>query len=146
MPTVCHSSTLNSALLDSNLLEQGENVYENKGLGQESTTPDPYLSEEEREFLGSPPRTRRGWGWCDFGPWRETRLLTAKVREQSENVYENKGTAEKSTTPAPPYPRRGIADSPPRVRRGWGWCDFVTSFVLGISPNSEEIDVTTFSR
>ena len=31
MPTVCHSSTLNSGLLDSNLPEQSENVIENKG-------------------------------------------------------------------------------------------------------------------
>jgi len=30
MPTVCHTSTLNSGLLDSNLPEQSENVIENK--------------------------------------------------------------------------------------------------------------------
>ncbi len=31
MMTVCHSSTLNSRLLDLNSPEQSENVYENKG-------------------------------------------------------------------------------------------------------------------
>ncbi len=31
MVTVCHSSTLNSRLLDLNSTEQSENVYENKG-------------------------------------------------------------------------------------------------------------------
>jgi hypothetical protein len=31
MVTACHSSTLNSRLLDFNLTEQSENVYENKG-------------------------------------------------------------------------------------------------------------------
>jgi len=34
MVTVCHSSTLNSRLLDLNSPEQSENVYENKGKGQ----------------------------------------------------------------------------------------------------------------
>jgi hypothetical protein len=34
MPTVCHSSTLNSRLLDLNSTEQSENVYENKGQVQ----------------------------------------------------------------------------------------------------------------
>jgi hypothetical protein len=37
--TVCHSSTLNSRLLDWNSTEQSENVYENKGPAQKSTTP-----------------------------------------------------------------------------------------------------------
>jgi hypothetical protein len=46
MPTVCDSSTLNSGLLDSNLPEQSENVYENKGSTQKSATPGPSLSEE----------------------------------------------------------------------------------------------------
>jgi hypothetical protein len=32
-PTVCHSSTLDSRLLDLNSPEQSENVYENKGFG-----------------------------------------------------------------------------------------------------------------
>jgi hypothetical protein len=27
---------------------------------------------------------------------------------------------------APPYPRRGTRDSPPRLRRGWGWCAFAS--------------------
>ena len=35
MPTVCHSSTLNSRLLDLNSTEQSQNVYENKGRGRE---------------------------------------------------------------------------------------------------------------
>jgi hypothetical protein len=34
MPTACHSSTLNSRLLDLNSTEQSENVYENKGQVQ----------------------------------------------------------------------------------------------------------------
>jgi len=33
-PTVCHSSTLDPRLLDLNSPEQSENVYENKGQGQ----------------------------------------------------------------------------------------------------------------
>jgi len=35
MSTVCHSSTLNSRILDLNSTEQSENVYENKRGGQE---------------------------------------------------------------------------------------------------------------
>ena len=34
MPTACHSSTLNSRLLDLNSTEQSENVYEKKGQAQ----------------------------------------------------------------------------------------------------------------
>jgi hypothetical protein len=46
MVTVCHSSTLDSRLLDLNSTEQSENVYENKGSAWKSTTPDPSLSKE----------------------------------------------------------------------------------------------------
>ena len=55
-----------------------------------------------RGIPGSPPQIRRGWGWCDFAalacfaPWRETGCLMSKMREQSENVYENKGAAGES--------------------------------------------------
>jgi len=105
----------------------------------------------------SPPRMRRGWGWwhfasfASFAAWRETGFLMPKTGEQSQNVYENKGPAEKSTTPGPslskegnhddraplliqggkskclgfpPQPGRGIRNSPPQMRRGWGWWDF----------------------
>jgi hypothetical protein len=37
MVTVCHSSTLNSRLLDLISTEQSENVYENKGQVQKVT-------------------------------------------------------------------------------------------------------------
>ena len=56
--------------------EQSENVYENKGMAQKSTTPGPSLSKEGN--LGLPSSDEEGWGWCDFvtfayfAPWRET--------------------------------------------------------------------------
>ena len=53
MPTVCHSSTLNSGLLDSNSTEQSQNVYENKGSAGKSTTPGPSLSKEGNRGLPS---------------------------------------------------------------------------------------------
>ena len=59
----------------------------------------------------------RDWAWCDFAtlahfaPWRETGLLMSKTGEQSENVYENKGQAQKSTT-------AGLLSS---SRRGTPW-------------------------
>jgi hypothetical protein len=46
MATACHSSTLDSRLLDLNSTEQSENVYENKGSLPKSTTPAPSLSKE----------------------------------------------------------------------------------------------------
>ena len=39
MVTVCHSSTLDFRLLNLNSPEQSENVYENKGRGQEVENP-----------------------------------------------------------------------------------------------------------
>jgi len=55
------------------LTEQSQNVYENKGSGQKSTTPDPSLSKEGSLSHGSPPRTRRGGGGATLRtsrPWR----------------------------------------------------------------------------
>jgi hypothetical protein len=80
--TVCHSSTLNSRLLDLNSTEQSENVYENKGSVQKSTTPDPTLSKEGN--CGLPDSGVEGLGWSDFAdfahfaPWRETESVTMK--------------------------------------------------------------------
>ena len=45
MPTVCHSSTLDSRLLDLNSTEQSENVYENKGTAWKISHPWPLLIE-----------------------------------------------------------------------------------------------------
>ena len=53
-----------------------------------------------------------------------TGSVAQEFREQSENVYENKGPAWNWTTLIPRYPRRGITGSPPQMRRGWGWWDF----------------------
>jgi hypothetical protein len=47
-------------------------------------------------------------------------------REQSENVYENKGAVQKSTTPDPSLPKEGNPKRPSSDEEGWGWCDFVT--------------------
>ena len=41
--------------------------------------------------------------------------------ERTGDVYENKGTAQKSTTPNPSFSKEGnFPGSPPRVRRGGG--------------------------
>jgi hypothetical protein len=77
---------LASRLLDSStaeFTEQSENVYENKGALQKSTTPGPSLS-KEGNFPGTPPQMRRGRGWWDFAafahfaPWRETGIVMRK--------------------------------------------------------------------
>ena len=76
-----------SRLLDSStaeFTEQSENVYENKGSVQKSTTPSPFLSKDELA----------GWdfaAFATFAAWRETGFVMRKTTEQSENVYENKG-------------------------------------------------------
>jgi len=77
-----------------------------------------------RGIPGSHPRVRRGWGWSGFAcfaPWRETGFLIPKAGEQSENVYENKGPARKSTAPGILFAQGGefLSGSPPRMRRGW---------------------------
>ena len=62
MVTVCHSSTLDSRLLDSNSTEQSENVYENKGQGQKVDELRSRAVEEEkakrRPRIPSPGRSR----------------------------------------------------------------------------------------
>jgi len=46
-----------------------------------------------RGIPGSPPRMRRSWGWCDSAPWLQAAFVASKESgEQSENVYENKGS------------------------------------------------------
>jgi hypothetical protein len=50
----------------------------------------------------------------------------SKTPEQSENVYENKGMAQKSTTPGPSLSKEGNPKRPSSDEEGWGWCDFVT--------------------
>ena len=46
------------------------------------------------------------------------RLLTAKSAEQSENVYENKGAAWKSTTPDPSLSKEGNSGLPSSDEEG----------------------------
>jgi len=46
------------------------------------------------------------------------------MSERTGNVYENKGPAQKSTTPSPSLSKERDSGLPPRMRRGWGWCDF----------------------
>ena len=93
-PTVCHSSTLNSGLLDSNSTEQSQNVYENKGSAGKSTTPGPSLSKEGNR--GLPSSVEEGLGvvrLCVLGvlcALARNRLEALKTAEQSQNVYENK--------------------------------------------------------
>ncbi len=65
MVTVCHSSTLNSRLLDLNSTEQSQNVYENKGSPRKSTTPGPLLI-QGGEFPGCPSSDEEGLGRWDF--------------------------------------------------------------------------------
>jgi hypothetical protein len=60
---------------------------------------------------------RRG-GWWDFAslaffaPWRENGFLMSKTTEQSENVYENKGSVQKSTTLGPSLSKEGELQTP----------------------------------
>jgi hypothetical protein len=46
------------------------------------------------------------------------RLLDLKSTEQSENVYENKGPVEKSTTPDPALSKEGNCCAPLLVQEG----------------------------
>ncbi len=64
MVTVCHSSTLDSRLLDLNLTEQSENVYENKGTVLKSTTPGHSLSKEGNCRLPSSDEEGGVAGFC----------------------------------------------------------------------------------
>jgi len=48
------------------------------------------------------------------------RLQTSKLGEQSENVYENKGLAMKSTTPGPSLSKEGNYRTPLLGREGVG--------------------------
>jgi hypothetical protein len=64
--------------------------------------------------------------------WRETGSAITKTTEQSQNVYENKGSVQKSTTRwPPPYPRRGIAGRPSSDEEGLG---VVGHLHLGMKP------------
>jgi hypothetical protein len=88
------------------LREQSQNVYENKGSARKTTTPNltpPY----PRRGIHSPPRTRRGGGAANLQPWRQTNVQVTELREQSQNVYENKGSVRKSTTPDPSLSKEG---------------------------------------
>ena len=94
-----------------NLNERTGNVYENKGPAQRSTTPGPSLS--KRGNSRTPIFVRGGaGGWAFaalalFSPCREIAFLVSKTGEQSENVYENKGPAEKSANPSPSLSNEG---------------------------------------
>ena len=79
MTTVCHSSTLNSRLLDLNSTEQSENVYENKQS----------RSWGVEELWGQFKRSGRMVTVC-HSLTLNSRLLDLNSTEQSENVYENK--------------------------------------------------------
>ena len=83
MVTVCHSSTLDFRLLNLNSPEQSENVYENKGRGQEVQKPLTRLATLATLSPGRGPLTR-------FIREPEVMREIRKSREQSENVYENK--------------------------------------------------------
>ena len=48
------------------------------------------------------------------------------LKEQSENVYENKGAAEKSITPGPSLSKEGNRMHPSSDEEGWRWWDFAT--------------------
>jgi hypothetical protein len=48
-----------------------------------------------RGIPGLPSSNEEGLGWCDFAPWLETAFTASKTGEQSENVYENKGSLRK---------------------------------------------------
>jgi hypothetical protein len=50
----------------------------------------------KRGITGLPSSDEEGLGVV--GLWRETGLVTRKTAEQSENVYENKGSAEKGVS------------------------------------------------
>ena len=59
--------------------------------------------------------------WAIKVRWRGARAcIHSKLREQSQNVYENKGPAAKSTTSNPSLPKEGNWGSPPRLRKGGG--------------------------
>ena len=60
--------------------------------------------------------------------------LISKVREQSQNVYENKGSAQKSTTTDPSFSKERSCRAPSSAEEGdRGWCDFAP-FALGVKP------------
>jgi hypothetical protein len=73
-----------------------------------------------------PSSDEEGWGWWDFAslaffaPWRESGFLMSKTREQSENVYENKGSVKKSTTPDLSLSKEGNYRAPLLGRGGTG--------------------------
>jgi hypothetical protein len=83
MVTVCHSSTLDFRLLNLNSPEQSENVYENKGRGQEVQKPLTRLATLATLYPGRGLLTR-------FTREPEVKREIRKSGEQSENVYENK--------------------------------------------------------
>jgi hypothetical protein len=68
---------------------------------------------------------------CGFSKtWDEPRTAKAAVRakklgEQSQNVYENKGSAEKSTAPCPSLTKEGNPKLPSSGEEGREWCGFV---------------------
>ncbi len=86
------------------LREQSQNVYENKGSAGKSTTPSPSLSKVGNSL---PSSDEEGWGWCEVATLSSNQVQVTKLREQSQNVYENKGSARKSTTPNPSLSKEG---------------------------------------
>ncbi len=56
----------------------------------------------------------------DAVPGRQLRCRTPKSAEQSENVYENKGSAENSTTPDPSLSKEGNRELPSSDEEGLG--------------------------
>ena len=106
-PGLCHRKTG----------EQSENVYENKGTAQRSTTPDPLI--KGGEFPGSPPRTRRRRGWWDFATLAPIRDCAIEKRENKARMSMKTKERLRNQPPlAPPYPRRGIPGLPSSDEEG----------------------------
>jgi hypothetical protein len=95
------------------MTEQSENVYENKGTGWRRhcflnvcDAPKAQVGQFMTIALTCPFGTSQTpqVGVCASRNWRaENRIST----EQSENVYENKGPAQKSTSPGPSLSKEG---------------------------------------
>jgi hypothetical protein len=51
-------------------------------------------------------------------------FLMSKTGEQSQNVYENKGSVQKSTTPVPALSKDGNRGFPSSDEEGLEWWDF----------------------
>ena len=81
-------------------------------------------------------------GACELAALERDGVWVAKLREQSQNVYENKGSAQKSTTPNPSFSKEansGLVGSPLQMRSGGG------SLGLGVKPEFPSRTIATAS-